>query len=220
MIVFNPTKRKIKIETKKILDQYIKEIDNLVICIGGDGSLLGAELKYPGVPKLAIKVSKNGNMCVEEDLLEIKLKDIVENKIKPKEFLKLNINVKNKNFISLNELNLKNKDPRAALRFKYKINEWKSDEILSDGVVISTPFGSTGYFKSIAHAIFENGIGMAINNPTVPQINKIINEEAKILIEVVLGPALVFFDNSSKIIEINTGDKVLVTKSEERALIY
>lgn len=219
MIIFNPTKRKIGDETKKILDKY-KKLDSLVVCFGGDGSLLGAELKYPNVPKLAIKISKNGNMCIDENLLEQKLTEISENKINPREFLKINIQFKNKKIVALNELNIKNKDPRATLRFKYKINGLESEEILSDGVVVSTPFGSTGYFKSITRTTFENGIGIAINNPTVPQINKIISEGAKILVEIVLGPALVFFDNSPKIIEINAGDKVLVTKSEEKALIY
>lgn len=220
MIIFNPTKRKIKTETKKILNQFIKKIDNLVVCVGGDGSLLGAELKYPGIPKLAIKVSKNGNRCIDENLLQIKLEEIFKNKIKPKEFLKLNIKIKNKNLIALNELNLKNKDPRATLRFKYEINDRTNEEILADGIVISTPFGSTGYFKSITRTIFEKGIGIAFNNPTVPQINKIIDENSKVSIEIILGPALVFFDNSPKIIEVKTGNKILVTKSESKALVY
>lgn len=220
IIIFNPNKREVDGEIKKIIDSYVDKLDNLVICIGGDGSILGAEREYPGIPKLAIKASNVCHKCIVDDDLEKILAGIETGAVEPKSFSKLEITIKAKKLLALNEFSLKSQNPREAIRFKYNISNYQSQEIIADGMVVATVFGATGYFKSITKTVFNLGIGIGINNPTNPLINQVISEEEEIKIEITRGIGIGLVDNNPEMLEIAAGDKILVVKSPEKAFIY
>ncbi|MEK9183956.1 MAG: hypothetical protein AAB890_02695, partial [Patescibacteria group bacterium] len=87
------------------------------------------------------------------------------------------------------------------------------------GNIAATPFGYTGYYRSITDSYFEIGIGLAFNNSTEQSDHVILKDSSIIKMSIVRGPALVYADNQEDFIELNDGDNVLVKKSEEYAQI-
>lgn len=80
------------------------------------------------------------------------------------------------------EVSIKNCDPTSALRFDLSIDgKTYFRNVISDGIVASTPYGSTGYFKSIARMIFScDGIGVAFIAPTQGINNLVIDSKSAI----------------------------------------
>lgn len=109
-----------------------------------------------------------------------------------------------------------NSDPRHALRYIVKIN--KIDfygEIIGDGIVASTIFGASGYFRSITDSVFYVGIGIAFNNSTEATDHLVINENDIIDVEIKRGPAQIYADNNLKMLTVKEGDRLSIKKSEE-----
>ncbi|MBU1088638.1 NAD(+)/NADH kinase [Patescibacteria group bacterium] len=216
--IFNPTKHQIDPNVKKIINKYKNKTD-LVITVGGDGSILGAEKKYPSIPKLPLRFSKICNHCYCISNLESVMQNIIKEKIKPKQYTKLKAKYKNKTLIALNEINIKTKDPRSALRFQVSTSSAKK-ELMADGLVVATPFGSTAYFKSISNTTFTQGIGIALNNAVTPETTKIVTENTNITIKILRGPALVFADNQNIFWQLNNLESITIKKHSQSAFVY
>ncbi|MBU5678590.1 MAG: hypothetical protein QXJ96_01495 [Candidatus Aenigmatarchaeota archaeon] len=190
---------------------------SLVVCYGGDGSLLFSERKYPKIPKIFIHKKKGINV-VRKVLKKIFTRDYEK---EFKELLKLECFVKKarKSLIAINDVNI-HYIPPSALRFILKIDgRVISKEIIGDGIVIATPFGSNGYFKSITRKSFEKGIGIAFNNPTKILKPLIIDEKSIIDVIIRRGVAYVAVDNNPKLIRITQGDSIKVKASKQKARI-
>jgi NAD+ kinase len=122
--------------------------------------------------------------------------------------------------IALNEFTLRNASQIHAIRFEIEVNRKKINGILiGDGVIVSTPFGSTGYFYSIAKKSFDKGIGIAFNNLTKHIRPIILNEDARVKIKLMRGTALLSHDNDPHMVRLHEGDTLEVRKAKEVARI-
>ena len=65
----------------------------LVVCYGGDGTLLNAELRWPGVPKVPIRNSRRGNRCIARPPEEV-IASLVAKRMIRTEFLKIDTEVR------------------------------------------------------------------------------------------------------------------------------
>jgi len=190
-----------------------------VICYGGDGTLMFAEEKYPSLPKILLKGSRICKKCENVSNLKV-LSKVKSGKFKIMKIWKLEAKFKNKKILGLNDIVVHNGDIRHAIRYKIFIDDVLiKDEIIGDGVVISTPFGSTGYYRSITKSYFEEGIGLAFNNSTEAIDHLVLNEKRKIKIVIKRGPALVYADNQSQNFILNENHSVEVKKSKNYAKI-
>ncbi|MBD3317503.1 MAG: hypothetical protein GF344_17065, partial [Chitinivibrionales bacterium] len=143
---------------------YDPEFPQFMITIGGDGTFLLAEHRYPGIPKLLVRDSLICYKCHNEPIDEM-LRIIAEGRYLIKEILKLRAAFNASGPLAANDIIIRNTDPRHALRFRLTIDATSEDDILiGDGVVVATPFGSTGYFRSITRQSFFEGIGLGFNN--------------------------------------------------------
>ena len=91
--------------------------------------------------------------------------------------------------------------------------------MIGDGVVVATPFGSTGYYRSITDSYFETGIGLAFNNSTEQADHVVLSEQRNIEITITRGPAQVYSDNQDEVVTIIEGEKVSIQKSKSLARI-
>lgn len=192
---------------------------DFIISYGGDGTVLFCERMKPEIPKLVIKKSKTCRKC---DYTLKELNPILQ-RIQKEEYTilkenKLEAYVKNDVLVALNEIQVRTKLPIHALRFSFSVAEKKYDDIIGDGVVIATPFGSTGYYKSTGGQQFESDIGVSfnnLNNKIIPRM--IIPESSIIQISIQRGPGLVIADNNEKLIEVTNGDICTIKKAKNQA---
>ncbi|MBU0496351.1 MAG: NAD(+)/NADH kinase [Candidatus Thermoplasmatota archaeon] len=214
---------------KKALEKLIKEkytslelVDKkpeVVVSFGGDGTLLFAEREYPGVPKSLIRNSQVCKLCstiVKETVLQL----LQEEKFIITEYAKLEAFAQNRKVLALNDVVVGHPRINGTLRARVYIDKQiYHQEMFGDGVVISTPIGSTGYYQSITRSNFDHGIGIAFNNTVNIVSHLLVGEASEVEIEITRGPGIVAADNNEDYIEVSTGDFVHIKVSKERAKI-
>ncbi|HOZ80604.1 MAG TPA: NAD(+)/NADH kinase [Candidatus Woesebacteria bacterium] len=215
--LFNPQNRPIEKSFQDSIEKWTNQLD-LVVTVGGDGTILGAANNFDQ-PILPLRSSSHCLRCSPITNLDVIFEQIVNHQIEPTSFSKLFTTINNQQIDVLNEFNIHTQNPQSALRFIYRFNQQAySEEIIGDGLVIATPFGSTGYFKSITQTVFYQGIGIAFNNPTKPHTNQIINDNSIIEIKITRGPAILCGDNHFQ--EIIDQPTIHIAKSTKTANIY
>ncbi|MBD3155331.1 MAG: hypothetical protein GF368_01605 [Candidatus Aenigmarchaeota archaeon] len=212
------SKSEVKPELKEDIEkygfQYSEKKPNIIISIGGDGTYLRSERKWPGIPKLIVKDSSVCVKCETDDLGKA-LEKIKKKDYKIKENIKLETNIKRKKLKCVNEFSFRNRYATTALRFYLWVNGDRTDEIIGDGLIFATPFGSTAYYKSVGGEEFEKGIGIGFNNPTVRMKDLVVKEDSKIEFKINRGDAVFNADNNPRIISLENGDIIRVKKSKE-----
>jgi NAD+ kinase len=218
-----------KIKSKKlrqILSKFgfklVNKNPDFVLCYGGDGTVLFSERKFPSIPKLIVKDVKTSRICRKYDIPSTKIK-IALQKIKLKKFkiieeMKLEVKFKRKKLVALNEIQVHNKLPTKAIRFSLKVDGKFFDNLIGDGVIVATPFGSTAYYSSVGGRKFRKGIGIAFNNLYSRKIKSfVVPENSKVVVRIKRGPALLLADNYERFIELKDEDKVIIKKSSQKA---
>ncbi len=197
--------------------QIVSANPNLIISYGGDGTLLSCERKYPGIPKLPIRNSKICKKCPKHEE-KVLLKTLLEKNLPLQEYVKLETTIENQTITALNDFVIRNKEAVHAIRFQ--IPPINSKLLIGDGIILSTPWGSTGYFKSITQQTFFKGFGLAFNN-TIEKIDPIIfkaNEE--VTFKLIRGHGGLTYDNSHSHYAIKEGSELNFKLSSQKAKIY
>jgi NAD+ kinase len=200
------------------IDQKRPEI---VISFGGDGTYLYSERKYPGVPKLMIR---DVEICEGSHFKKLnKVMHLLKQKkytIKKHMKLEARVRRRGKTIQALecaNDFIIRNKELMEAMRFTLFVGEkQKNGEIIGDGVVVCTPFGSTAYFCAITRKSFRKGMGIAFNNPT-QKLAPIITKKKTITMKITRKDAELACDNDPQILQLEEGDEIFIQKSKNTA---
>lgn len=200
--------------------EIVDQNPDLVISYGGDGTLLSSERKYPGIPKLPIRNSAVCKKCPKHDEKNI-LKLLLSGKLKQKEFKKLKTSVLFKDFFAFNDFVIRNSLPIHSIRFKISINDKLIDKLLiGDGIIVSTSWGSTGYFKSIIGKGFNKGFALAFNNTTEKMDPIFLKDQDIITFHLIRGKATLSWDNNPDIFIIDEDSELKFSPSEKIAKIF
>jgi NAD+ kinase len=190
----------------------------IVVCNGGDGTLLYNERRFPGVPKLMLRgkhACRRCNLSNNQVFIRLSRKEYMI-----REYNKLETMIAGRKLIAANDIVVRNLHPSRALRFTVHVDGKKEDgTIIGDGVVISTPFGSTGYYQSIARRSFSSGIGLAFSNTVARQRHRVLGEGARIRVSAVREDALLSCDNMARLFKLKSGESVTVRASREKTRI-
>ena len=192
---------------------------DFIVCFGGDGTVLFSERTYPEVPKLIIKTSRACRKC---DYTADDLKDVLSN-IKKGNYclhkkMKLDAEAKGKKLVGLNDIQVHLKLPIYAVRFSLSVNGKEYEELIGDGVVVSTAFGSTAYYKATGGKSFKKGIGISFNNLHNMKLESfVVQEDSVVKLTVTRGPAWLLADNNEDFIELGAGDTAVIRKSGSAA---
>lgn len=197
----------------------VSEAPDVVLTYGGDGLLLHSEREWPGVPKLPLRNSRRGRKCeprtVQEALERLARGDLVAVRQ-----TKVRAEARSEFRIGLNDIIVHNSRPTSTVRCRVRIDgEPFGGEVVGDGVVVATPFGSTAYYRSITRSIFHAGLGVAFNNSTEPVDHVVLPETAEIRVAITRGPALVAADNDPDPIPLDEGDEVAIRRHDAEAVI-
>ena len=220
--VFGKDSRHVRLYEQKLrkagFETGLKGSD-MTISLGGDGTYLLAERKFPGIPKLLVRDSHVCYNCDERfnvDDVDSIIEKIAkkEYRIRPKSKLEAVFN--HKPMTCVNDLSIRNKNAWEAIRFGVKVDgKAIHKELIGDGVVVSTPFGSTGYYHSITRKSFSKGIGIAFNNSTIPVKPLLLPENSVITITITRGVAELTTDNDPKTKIFRNGASVVIRKKKK-----
>jgi NAD+ kinase len=122
----------------------------------------------------------------------------------------------------MNEFNVHMGNINSAVRLKVWIDDEAfadGDEIIGDGVVVSTPFGSTAYFNQITRGIFYSGFGIAFKNTTELTSHLVVPDRVTIRVLITRGPAMLAYDNCPDYIKLDEGDMLAMVKHATPATI-
>ncbi len=151
-----------KVSRKIIADQC-----DLAIVVGGDGTMLNAvrSLAHANVPLLGINVGRLGFLAdISPDELEASLEDILNGCYREEQRLLLEMQVSRKGETifqgdAFNDVVVHIRDVARMIEFETRINKEFVNYQRADGIIVSTPTGSTAYALSaggpIIHATLD-----------------------------------------------------------------
>ena len=184
----------------------IKDDSILNIVYGGDGTLIKAieENKYKGY-FISIKSSNSLGFFTEfKNINElIDYKEIFTPFIEKHKLLEVTGN--NKTFFCVNEFIFSN--PYATMKFSLAINNIPFCYCASNGICVSTPFGSTGYNHSLGGTILLSNDGYEYNIIAPIENNLYHNSLKSICL------------NENDILEINMENKIDITIASDMKVI-
>ena len=176
VILDTPTKEELRTNTRtEQRDQIAKEADLLVV-LGGDGTMLhGARLvETRSVPILGVNMGGLGFLTESTvDRINDSLTRIFKGDYLIEQRLMLRANIEREKQIigegtALNDVVINKGHLARMIDTKVSINESFVTNLRGDGLIISTPTGSTGYSLSANGPILDPSLNVFTINPICP----------------------------------------------------
>ncbi len=152
----------------------IKGID-LLICLGGDGSILDSLsiVRNSNVPVFGINTGRLGFLSsISTEDVQNPLEEIFAGNINSERRSILKLSTKSNHFgdinYALNEVTVHKKDSSSMMIIHAYVNDKFLNSYWADGLIISTPTGSTGYNLSCSGPIVMPGSDVFIITPIAP----------------------------------------------------
>lgn len=194
------------IQEKKIIEKEYKtfsshsELDasfNMLLSIGGDGTILRAAtlVRNSGIPILGINAGRLGFLAtVQKENIDKFLQIVIDKKytLSKRTLLSLTSTPENEalndiNF-AMNEVSVSRKDTTSMITIETYLNGEILNSYWADGLIISTPTGSTGYSLSCGGPILTPDVKSLVITPIAPHnLNArplVIPDETEIMLKV------------------------------------
>ncbi len=128
-----------------------------IITIGGDGTVLYTLQKLPNTPILGINMGKRGFLAdVKPEEAYEALDMLIEDKIDIFERERLKVKVSGEKFgKALNEGAIRTETPTQLISFRVRVDGEVAEENEGDGLIVSTPTGSTAYSLAAGGPIID-----------------------------------------------------------------
>ena len=151
----------------------LEEFDvDFIITIGGDGTILRVEHRTrKEIPILGINMGTLGFLTeVEPHEAFFALSKLIEGDYHIDERIKLRTYLNGENSVpdALNEVAVLTGIPGKIIHLKYYIDGGLADEIRADGLIVSTPTGSTGYAMSAGGPFLDPRLEAVVMAPLAP----------------------------------------------------
>ena len=143
---------------------------DMALILGGDGTLLRAHNKMKNnIPLFGINMGTVGFLTE----IEVKhtfeaLEEIMKGEYYKEKRTRLIVSHENHNFKAMNEVVVMTDKPAKMLHFQILVDGEIIEEVRADGLIISTPSGSTAYSMSAGGPIVDPKVAGFIINPICP----------------------------------------------------
>lgn len=235
---------KIEEDTSRILDSNIQshfsicDLKNLpglvdmILVLGGDGTLLRVahHLERENIPILGVNLGDLGFLTdVKVDEVISTLEEVLKGRYSLDRRMMLQATLSHKDdkikhfSFALNEIVVNNGPQSRLVQLCSSVNDTWINTFLADGLIISTPTGSTAYSLSAGGPIVHPKLHAILITPICPHIltNRpiVISDKEKINVEVIEkgigngGECLLSADGQA-LARLKPGDKVEVKKAE------
>jgi NAD+ kinase len=127
--------------------------------------------------------------------------------------------------MAMNEINVHMGRINSAVRFKFWVDdelfraEDGEDEIIGDGFLISTPFGSSAYYRQITRGVIYEGLGVAFKLTTAFVNHAVVPQGAVLRAQITRGPAILAVDNRQEFLSLKEGDEIVVQRHATPAIL-
>ncbi len=216
--------------TRKHLS-VIPEDTDLCIVLGGDGTMLQAarSIAYQDIPLVGVNLGTMGYLAeVEQGSIDEALDRILRGEYEIEDRMMLRGSLEGKKDYSLNDIIVTRYQDISTIGYNIYVNDQFLCSYQADGLIVSTPTGSTGYNMSAGGPIIEPKANMILVTPVCPHTlnsrSLVFSPETKIVVELKNGrggvnqQAIASFDGSGTLL-MNSGDKIEIKKSKKTTKI-
>jgi NAD+ kinase len=135
---------------------------DLIVTVGGDGTVLKTcmSIPKPETPILAVNMGRRGYLTeVDPENAMYAVESFVKGACKKEERVKLSATIQGESAVDgLNEVVITSGAPSKMLHFLVSIDKSQLLEFRGDGLIVSTPTGSTAYSLSAGGPIVDNSV--------------------------------------------------------------
>lgn len=217
-----------KDEEGHIVPGTIPQGMDCAIVIGGDGTLIRAarELEIYNIPLLGVNLGTLGYLA-EVELHEYRtaLNRLFEDRLQVEERMMLEAHINaGSQYVAMNDVVVTRAGELRVVHFNVYVNHTLLNSYQADGIIISTPTGTTGYNLSAGGPIVEPTASMFVVTPICSHAlntsSIVLSAEDTIEVEICEGrfgrqeQAVVSFDGACTV-PVTTGDRVCIRKAKE-----
>ena len=143
---------------------------DMAVILGGDGTLLRAQAKMrPEIPIFGINMGTVGFLTdTEVQDTFTALDEILKGEYYREKRSRLVVSHENNHYSAINEVVIMTDKPAKMLYFEIKVDGEIIDQVRADGLIVSTPSGSTAYAMSAGGPIVDPKVGGFIIIPICP----------------------------------------------------
>lgn len=211
------------------------DVDYMLV-LGGDGTMLQAirDIKERHIPMLGINLGTLGYMTeVEPDQIETAIEQLLSGQAKTEERMMLKASVTQQGLQqkeeqwALNDVVISRRGSLQIHDFNIYVNGQFLKKYSADGIIVTTPTGSTGYNLSAGGPIVDPRTKLLMITPICPhtfnQRSIVLSKDDEIVVEIPSGregkPQQVeaSFDGSHQMM-LSTGDRITITRWEKEAV--
>ncbi len=200
------------------------KLADMVISFGGDGTLLSAarEMLMCEMPIMGFNVGKLGFLA-EYSVLELEknISQVVNGNFRLVDRSVLETYVNNKRYFALNDFVMEKRNTSKMITVAVYSNEHCVGDYRADGIVLTTPTGSTAYSLSCSGPIIAPSAKVLCITPISPHTLTLrplvipdTNEVTFSLTDA--GGGVIVVADGTTITELETGDSIKIKLSEER----
>lgn len=221
-----------KEDYENLRDEMIPEDIDCVLVIGGDGTFIQASRKLFGreIPMLGINMGTLGYLTeVEVQNVESAIKQLVEGDYTIENRMMLygsaSHNIRD---VALNDIVVTRRGHLRVIQFNLYVNGEFLNSYKADGIIVSTPTGSTAYNLSAGGPIVEPTASLIVVTPicshALNSSSIVFSGQDEIMIEIgahrtdQVEEAAITFDGSDEI-PLCTSDRIRIKKAWETAKI-
>lgn len=212
--------------SKDLPEEGIRDMD-CIITLGGDGTLIRTANKFFNyqIPLIGINLGNLGYLTeIEKHNIKEGLDALIKGEYHLESRMMLVGNIDKSNLVALNDIVITCKNRPSIISFDVRINGKFLHSYKADGVIISTPTGSTGYNMSAGGPIVDPSASLLLLTPicahtlhgrsivlsSTDKIEIILNQKHQGLKEV----ACVAYDGDP-IMELDYGQALVIQQSSQ-----
>lgn len=225
-------KEKNRLDTSDEIPADIPQDADCIIVLGGDGTVLQAarDTKKLHIPIIGVNLGTLGYMTeIEADNVEDSLERLISGDYEQESRMMLNgrayfLDGSFQEGWALNDIVISRSGSLQIIRFNIYVNGQFLNNYNADGVIVTTPTGSTGYNLSAGGPLVEPRAKLIMLTPICPhslnQRSIILSSEDRIEIEIPeyrkdgIQTVEANFDGRH-VIPLRTGDRLCIAKSEK-----
>lgn len=209
----------------------VPENTDAILVLGGDGTMILAarDLVKLDIPILGINLGHLGFLAeVDEQDMEETLEKLFleEYHVESRMMLEGNILGTGEKIVALNDIVVGRSGSMRVIDYNIYVDDILLNKYRADGIIVSTPTGSTAYNMSAGGPIVEPGSDIIVLTPICPHTlntrSIVLSPDSKIEIEICedrhadndSDGKMAYFDGNTSL-SLRTGDRLCVRKSNQ-----